>query len=157
MVSFGDFRVLLLVGISLVCQEHHSSLTVSGFVSITRKNVAMGRRELCKKSPRPQTFQRHHSKLSMIGTGFSFEDGEQILVSVQKPMGMVLEQDDNDSDSKIVVTELDPTASAARAGVQVGDVLVAVQNAAVMQQDLDSVLDFIQKGPRVMNLRFQRR
>ncbi|CAJ1924513.1 unnamed protein product [Cylindrotheca closterium] len=93
--------------------------------------------------------------LSMIGTGFSFEDGEQILVSVQKPMGMVLEQDDNES-AKIVVTELDPSASAARAGIQVGDVLVAVQNTSVEQVDLDSVLGFIQNGPRVMNLRFQR-
>jgi C-terminal processing protease CtpA/Prc len=92
----------------------------------------------------------------MIGTGFSFEDGEQILVSVQKPMGMVLEQDDDQSNNKIVVTELDPSASAARAGVQVGDVLVAVQNASVEQVDLDSVLGFIQNGPRVMNLRFQR-
>ncbi|KAL3938785.1 MAG: hypothetical protein SGBAC_006371 [Bacillariaceae sp.] len=90
----------------------------------------------------------------MIGTGFSFEDGEQILVSVQKPMGMVLEQDEDDA--TILVTELDPLASAAKAGVQVGDVLVAVQNASVEQADLDSVLDFIQKGPRVMNLRFQR-
>lgn len=90
----------------------------------------------------------------MIGTGFSFEDGEQILVSVQKPMGMLLEQEK--AASKIVVTELDPSASAAQAGVQVGDVLVAVQNASVKDVDLDNVLEFIQEGPRVMNLRFER-
>lgn len=91
----------------------------------------------------------------MIGTGFSFEDGEQILVSVQKPMGMVLEQDDGD-DSKISVAELNPSGSAALAGVQVGDVLVAVQNVSVKNVDLDGVLKLIGQGPRVMNLRFQR-
>eukprot|EP00537_Pseudo-nitzschia_pungens_P018853 CAMPEP_0172411950 /NCGR_PEP_ID=MMETSP1061-20121228/77655_1 /TAXON_ID=37318 /ORGANISM="Pseudo-nitzschia pungens, Strain cf. pungens" /LENGTH=72 /DNA_ID=CAMNT_0013148171 /DNA_START=173 /DNA_END=388 /DNA_ORIENTATION=+ len=64
----------------------------------------------------------------MIGTGFSFEDGEQILVSVQKPFGIVLEQgggsggdSDSDSDSdesatamngdEIVVTDVDPNGS----------------------------------------------
>lgn len=89
----------------------------------------------------------------MIGTGFSFEDGEQILVSVQKPLGVVLEQDDN---GIIQVTEVQAEGAAGRAGVQVADVLVAVQNASVQNVDLDSVLSFIQSGPRVMNLRFKR-
>ena len=149
MVSFWDFRVLLAGIIFLVCE--HGKTVAGFFVRPTRRNAAIGGRELYK-APRPQG----QSNLPMIGTGFSFEDGEQILVSVQKPMGMVLEQDDDQSNNKIVVTELDPSASAARAGVQVGDVLVAVQNASVEQVDLDSVLGFIQNGPRVMNLRFQR-
>ena len=98
----------------------------------------------------------------MIGTGFSFEDGEQILVSVQKPFGIVLEQgsgnDEDENDGQIVVTEVDPDGSAGKAGVREGDALVAVQNASTVSADLGEVLDFIAtKCPRVVNLRFQRR
>jgi C-terminal processing protease CtpA/Prc len=99
----------------------------------------------------------------MISSGFSFDDGQQILVSIQKPMGIVLEQGANEETedatttaAPIVVGQVDPTGSAGRAGVQVGDVLVAVQNASVESADLDQVLEFIQKGPRVMNLRLVR-
>ena len=93
----------------------------------------------------------------MIGTGFSFEDGEQILVSVQKPFGIVLEQDSDANDERIIVTEVDPMGSAGRAEVQTGDVLVAVQNASTVSVDLAEVLDFISnKCPRVVNLRFRR-
>jgi C-terminal processing protease CtpA/Prc len=101
----------------------------------------------------------------MISSGFSFDDGQQILVSIQKPMGIVFQQgtDEETEDATtaataapIVVGQVDPTGSAGRAGVQVGDVLVAVQNASVESADLDQVLEFIQKGPRVMNLRLVR-
>lgn len=87
---------------------------------------------------------------NMISSGFSFDDGNQILVSVQKPLGLVLEQED---DGPIVVSEVDPDGSAGSAGVQVGDVLLAVQNASVETADLDSVLNFMEQGPRVINLR----
>ena len=56
----------------------------------------------------------------------------------------------------IIVTGVDPSGSAGRAGVKPGDVLLAVQNASVENVDLDSVLGFIQNGPRVMNLRLLR-
>ena len=95
----------------------------------------------------------------MIGTGFSFEDGEQILVSVQKPFGIVLEQSgqENEEDGKIVVTQVDPKGSAGKAGVREGDVLVAVQNASTVSADLGEVLEFIStRCPRVVNLRFER-
>ena len=88
----------------------------------------------------------------MISSGFSFEDGEQVLVSVQKPLGLVLEQDEG----PIIVAGVDPSGSAGQAGVKPGDVLLAVQNASVENVDLDSVLGFIQNGPRVMNLRLLR-
>ena len=107
-------------------------------------------------STRIQGFRHAPSKVycrKMISSGFSFEDGEQILVSVQKPLGILLEQD---TDGPIMVTEIDPAGSAGRAGVRIGDVLLAVQNASVEQADLDSVLDFIQRGPRVINLRLLR-
>jgi C-terminal processing protease CtpA/Prc len=90
----------------------------------------------------------------MIGTGFSFQDADQILVSVQKPLGIVLQQDENDG--SIQVTQVQAEGAAGRAGVQVGDVLVAVQNASTQKVDLDNVLDFIENAPRVLNLRFKR-
>ncbi len=104
--------------------------------------------------------RRSVSHINMIGTGFSFEDGEQILVSVQKPFGIVLEQGDEETNidvARIVVTEVDPNGSAGKAGVREGDVLVAVQNASTVSADLGEVLDFIAtKCPRVVNLRFER-
>ena len=48
---------------------------------------------------------RNRSDRDMIGTGFSFEDGEQILVSIQKPFGIILEQgSEEDDDGRIFVT-----------------------------------------------------
>ena len=86
------------------------------------------------------------------------------MVSVQKPLGILLEQDQQSNDENtsresappIVVTEVDPNGSAGRAGIQVGDVLVAVQNASVETVELEYVLDFLQKCPRVVNLRLVR-
>ena len=103
--------------------------------------------------------RRNRIYINMIGTGFSFEDGEQILVSIQKPFGIILEQgsEEESDDGRIVVTEVDPNGSAGKAGVREGDVLVAVQNASTVSADLGQVLDFIAtKCPRVVNLRFQR-
>lgn len=95
-------------------------------------------------------------QLYMIGTGFSFNDGEQILVSVQKPLGIVLEQDPTIKDAQITVAEIDQAGSAARAGVQEGDVLLAVQNMSMQSKDLEEVLGVIGNAPRVVNLRLLR-
>jgi hypothetical protein len=43
-----------------------------------------------------------------IGTGFSFNDGNQVLDSVQKPLGIILEQGDGD-DKIVAVVDMDPT------------------------------------------------
>ena len=96
----------------------------------------------------------YYSPRRMISSGFTFDDGDQILVSAQKPLGMVLEQDPDTG--IILVTQVDPEGSAGKGGVQVRDVLVAVQNASVEGVDLDDVLTFIGNGPRVMNLRLVR-
>ena len=92
----------------------------------------------------------------MISSGFTFTDDEdnQILVSLQKPLGIVLEQD---TEGPIIVAQVDKGGSAARSGVMVGDVLLAVQNASVEKADLSEVLTFIGNAPRVINLRFLRR
>jgi C-terminal processing protease CtpA/Prc len=104
----------------------------------------------------PSSTTKTKTRIRMIGSGFSFDDGEQTVVSVQKPLGIILEQDET-TGGRIVVVEVDPTKSAGRAGIQVGDVLVAVQNASTISVDLEEVLDFISnRCPRVVNLRFQR-
>ncbi|KAL7525587.1 hypothetical protein ACHAXR_001073 [Thalassiosira sp. AJA248-18] len=89
----------------------------------------------------------------MVSSGFSFSDGEQILISLQKPMGILLEQEPQ---GPITVTDVSQGGSADSAGVKVGDVLLAVQNASVENADLEEVLAFIGNAPRVMNLRFLR-
>jgi S1-C subfamily serine protease len=91
----------------------------------------------------------------LVSGGFSFDDGEQVLVSVQKPLGILLEQDD-DGGGPVIVAEVDPAGSAALAGVQVRDVLMAVQNASVEHQSLEYVMKFLADAPRVVNLRFLR-
>lgn len=88
-----------------------------------------------------------------ISSGFSFGDGQQVLVSVQKPLGVLLEEED---DGSIVVVDLMEDSSAGRAGVQLGDVLVAVQNADMSNQPLETVMGFIGQAPKVVNLRFER-
>ncbi|KAL7551995.1 hypothetical protein ACHAWF_015209 [Thalassiosira exigua] len=93
-------------------------------------------------------------KQNMVSSGFSFSDGEQILVSLQKPMGMLLEQE---VQGPIVVQEVNQGGSADRAGVVSGDILVAVQNASVENADLEEALEFIGRAPRVINLRFLRK
>ena len=101
------------------------------------------------------TVERPITVHAMISSGFSFSDGEQVLVSAQKPLGIVLSQED--CPGPIVVTEIDGSGSAARSGVRQDDVLVAVQNASVENASLDEVLSFIGGCPKVVNLRFVRK
>lgn len=100
------------------------------------------------------TTPRHPIDL-LVSSGFSFSDGQQVLVSAQRPLGIVLEQDE--TPGEIVVRSLDPSGSGADAGVREGDILLAVQNASVQNASLDEVLAFIGNAPRVVNLRFLRR
>ena len=101
----------------------------------------------------------------MISSGFtSFDENDELyLVSLQKPMGMVLYQDDatDEGANCIVVGEVIPGQAADRAGIREGDVLVAVQNIAVMDDfrqllSLEEVLQRIEEGPRILNLRLLR-
>ncbi|EJK76397.1 hypothetical protein THAOC_01844 [Thalassiosira oceanica] len=105
--------------------------------------------------PQGTTLGRPITAHAMISSGFSFSDGEQVLVSAQKPLGIVLGQED--CPGPIVVAEIDGSGSAARAGVRREDVLVAVQNASVENASLDEVLSFIGGCPKVVNLRFVRK
>lgn len=89
-----------------------------------------------------------------ISSGFSFEDGQQVLVSVQKPLGIVLEQDRDEKPLQVV--QVDSSGAAGLAGVQVGDVLLAVQNASVENLSFQETMDLIRQAPRVVNLRFLR-
>jgi C-terminal processing protease CtpA/Prc len=76
-------------------------------------------------------------------------------------MGIILEQDCEsqlESDKKIsdiVVVPMDAEGNAARAGIRVGDELLAVQNRDVVNVDLSVALAAIARAPTVVNLRFQ--
>lgn len=98
---------------------------------------------------------RYRTQLQ-ISTGLTFDDGDQLLVSAQKPLGMVLEELDEEKGGCIVVSVGEGSA-AEKAGVKEGDLLVAVQNADVGKADLDEVMGRIIDAPRVVNLRFWRR
>ena len=92
-----------------------------------------------------------------IGTGLTFDDGDQILVSAQKPLGIVLEEKENGGEGGgVIVSELDPASACSRAGVEATDWLVAVNNADVSAGSIEEVMQRIIDGPKVVNLRFQR-
>jgi hypothetical protein len=71
-----------------------------------------------------------------VSSGFSFQGREQVLVSVQKPLGIILEErqpqrqqqddsDDDDDDETAGTVIFVVAGSASRAGVLIGDVLLA--------------------------------
>lgn len=99
------------------------------------------------------SLHRESGTICRISSGFSFQDDDQILISAQKPLGLLLEEQD---DASIVVVELDENGSAAKAGVQVGDVLLSVQNASVEDVSLERAMACITQAPKVVNLRFAR-
>ena len=99
-----------------------------------------------------------------LSSGLTFDDGEQRLISVQRPLGLVLEEREEvplsggGEDGGVVVAEVLEEGSAARMGVRPGDVLLAVNNQDVSTAPLEAVLDRISAAPgRVLNLRFARR
>lgn len=109
-----------------------------------------------------------------ISTGFTFDDGDQLLVSAQKPLGLVLEERGKDevdlgpttgvdhwrvqnSPNGCVVAEVLENSAAKRAGVKPGDFLVAVQNADVTLAHFEEVMQRIGDAPQVVNLRFWRK
>jgi len=96
-----------------------------------------------------------------ISTGLTFDDGDQLLISAQKPLGIILEEREDDSMiismGGCVVAEVVSNGEADKAGVKVGDILVAVQNQDVSASSLEDVMSRIGNAPRVVNLRFWRR
>ena len=96
---------------------------------------------------------RYQTQLQ-VSTGLTFDDGDQLLVSAQKPLGMVLEERD---EKGCVVVSVEEGGAASKAGVREGDLLVAVQNADVGRAHFEEVMSRIVDAPRVVNLRFWRR
>ena len=90
-----------------------------------------------------------------ISSGFTFEGDSQRLVSIQKPLGLLLEELDELEPCGVVVAGVAPDSNADRAGVLAGDRLVAVGNLDVSAASVDSVTEAITNIPgRVVNLRF---
>jgi hypothetical protein len=110
--------------------------------------------------------ERFETKLQ-ISSGLTFDDGDQLLVSAQKPLGILLEErgDSSSIDGKnssdlhmgCIVSELTPGGAAEKAGVKEGDLLVAVQNVDVGNASFEEVMQRIGDAPRVVNLRFWRK
>lgn len=96
---------------------------------------------------------REIATVCRISSGFSFQNDDQILISAQKPLGLLLEEHD---DASIIVVEMDENGSAAKAGVRMGDILLSVQNASVEDVSLESAMAYIAQAPKVVNLRFAR-
>jgi hypothetical protein len=120
-----------------------------------------------------------------IGSGFTFfDDGDELLVSAQKPLGILLEEREpsnenyNDRGTRSTsitlqdadidtyaqcrhmgcrVSEVTQGGTADRAGVKEGDILVAVQNADVANASFEKVMERIIDAPKVVNLRFWRK
>jgi len=130
--------VVLLVLLSVVRLSH-------GFLARSDNGTVHSgqRRDLQKRSTK-----------RWISSGLTFEDNNQILVSVQKSLGIILEQDTKAS--CIRIADIDPTGSGAMAGLRVNDILVAVQNADMADCDLEYAMQFIAQAPKVLNLRFVR-
>lgn len=92
-----------------------------------------------------------------LSSGLTFEDGEQILISVQKPLGLLLEERGaGDAGGGVVVAAVGDEGSAAAAGVLEGDWLLAVNNQDVSAAGLEEVMARIVAAPRALNLRFAR-
>lgn len=92
-----------------------------------------------------------------LSSGLTFEDGEQILISVQKPLGLLLkERDAGETGGGVVVAAVGDEGSAAAAGVLEGDWLLAVNNQDVSAAGLEEVMARIVAAPRALNLRFAR-
>ena len=127
-----------------------------GFLLHPPNRVGSLHHPICDPSRHPTTTELH------VSSGFSFNDGQQILVSAQKPLGIILEeqQDDDDNTARAVVVRVVnilPASPLLQQGVvRVGDVMLAVQNMNVRNQSLEQVMAAIAHAPRVVNLRFQR-
>jgi len=112
-------------------------------------------------SPYFSELRRRNQMELNISTGLTFDDGDQLLISAQKPLGIILEEREDDSMitsmGGCVVAEVVSNGEADKAGVKVGDILVAVQNQDVSASSLEDVMSRIGNAPRVVNLRFWRR
>lgn len=99
------------------------------------------------------SFHREIGTACRISSGFSFQDDDQILISAQKPLGLLLEEQD---DASIKVVDINENGSAANAGVRLNDILLSVQNASVEGVSLERAMAYITQAPKVVNLRFAR-
>mmetsp|Transcript_63519 Transcript_63519/g.74388 ORF Transcript_63519/g.74388 Transcript_63519/m.74388 type:complete len:191 (+) Transcript_63519:34-606(+) len=97
------------------------------------------------------------TNLEMISSGLTFDDGEQLLISVQKPLGVILEEIPDEEDLGVVrccVVDIDESGNAYKSGVRVGHWCLAVQNMDVKHSTIEEILQRIGNAPKVVNLRF---
>lgn len=102
------------------------------------------------------TKTRYTSTSLEVSSGLTFDDGEQLLVSAQKPLGILLEERSGREGGGCIVVQVTSGSVADRSGIRKGDVLIAVQNLNVEQMKLEDVMEKIASAPKVVNLRFWR-
>ena len=181
-----SLMILIYQFLIFACLSDHHQYSVQAFLNVSPKygicfmnsringnlqQSLMNRPNVLQKktsTSTPSVYHRNVLKKNFImlkvSSGFSFDDGYQILISAKKPLGMVLEErevkDDeiheNGKGNGCIVVEIDENGSAYKGGVRVGDWLVAVQNADVSTFSIEEILNRIGKSPPVVNLRFQR-
>jgi len=123
--------------------------------SITSSSPKINPNSLSTNLPDEKFFPKPNLFLPrMISSGFTFDDGEQRLISLQKPLGLILEERDDGKGCEVVEVIISDETSAHKAGIKVGDILLSVQNADVSQAHLEEVMQRIQQSPRAVNLRF---
>ncbi|EOD24355.1 putative glutathione dehydrogenase [Emiliania huxleyi CCMP1516] len=113
--------------------------------------------------PRPRSARSSRARSGgaacQLSSGLTYSDGAgQRLVSVQKPLGLVIEPvgEEGARDQGVCVAEVGEGSNAERAGVRPGDVLLAVNNVDLASASLERVLGAISAVPgRAVNLRFQ--
>ena len=118
--------------------------------------VACVRQNVVCSQPAVATPRLSVVPVCQFSSGLTFEDDGSRLVSIQKPLGVTLQEIDEDTPSGVVVTSVAAGSSSERAGVQIGDVLMAVNNLDVSSATFESVIGAISSVPgRVVNLRFR--
>ena len=146
MKTWGSFFNLLVLALLLSFLNSTQVRVVYGFSS----NPCL----YGKVYPTFQRLSREKNTYEMISSGFSFDDGAQRLISLQKPLGLILEEREETGGCEVVEVVESGEYSAHRAGIQKGDFLLAVQNADVSSASLEYVMERISNAPKVVNLRF---
>jgi len=104
----------------------------------------------------PQSFRRTSiSPLCMARVSFESLSTVGYKVSVQKPLGVVF-SDNEDPYFGLVVEDLEPDMSGSKAGLRVGDQLIAVNGESVVGEDFDYVMDFLKSSSGTLKLQLYR-
>lgn len=104
----------------------------------------------------PQTTFRRRSTVSFMAR-VSFESLSDVgyTTKVEKPLGVVF-SDNEDPYFGLVVDELEPDMNGSKAGLKIGDQLVAVNGESVVGETFEYTMDFLKNSPSSLELQLYR-